>query len=987
MISPRLTSTMSEVDQLTVLSRRGIERVGRRRSLFRALVTLIILLAIMLPVALDYFGVLTPVAPIPPTLTAGVVLIISAALIPFALQLGWRCVEISTLGSSRRYRVAARWLFCLLLVAALARIVEIVVDWQEHVYPAHGERYRFDDVLFVLSIALGGLSLIGLTVVALRASRQQSRRDRPVVNRQDPPSEPEPPEGTIICCSGGGIRSAAFSLGGLQRLQEAGRYATARAVVGVSGGGYIAAALHVLRWRSEEVTDDSRPWSAPEPPPFAPTSPEFRWLRRHTRFLFDSARLATLAGLSILCGIAVNIFWSALVLGGLAAWLGWLFNASGAVRDWTANDAVAGQFGPGWEWLGRSWIVLAAGLGLFVAERCVNRIRVRPLASREGIRTLAVISVWVGVVVAILTIGLPRLMVLIHNYGADVSTPLSKLAYALGLVPLSACSPEGCGATPSTAVAVLNSPWASLIATVAAILAVVRAAAAKLPAERASSGKRGGRLLDSLVHVVLPWLALIVVALAAAALILRWVAVFLTRPEQEADWTLVLLFGLAAAGVRLLTDANWTSLHHFYRERISYAFIQQRYGDSSRPLPYEDPLQFSKSRPADGGPELVACAVANVSDVEYVAADRGCMPFVFDWERIGLTDRSLPVRVDAMTYEFAADYQYREATVPGALAMSGAAFSPLVGREQRRVAPYRLVMALANARLGVWLPNPLWIDDARAVRRMIKLRKPEARAARAALEAEDRAWLDEELSAADQAWIADPHSTTEASLAVRLAERGRALLDRPGPYRLLKEGIGKTSVTDRRLYITDGGHYDNLGLVEALRRRPAVIIVLDASNDSENSFRALGEAVATARMDLDCEIEIDPAPMLTTDGVAKIAWVDGKLTYSDGATATVHFAKAVKLDGTRLDTRVYAGRHPEFPRTGTSDQSYGEFDFEAYRQLGWAATSGLLVGLPPSGSDGAGSMPPSARATRSVHAGKPSQAMTPGTAARPNARY
>ena len=35
-----------------------------------------------------------------------------------------------------------------------------------------------------------------------------------------------------------------------------------------------------------------------------------------------------------------------------------------------------------------------------------------------------------------------------------------------------------------------------------------------------------------------------------------------------------------------------------------------------------------------------------------------------------------------------------------------------------------------------------------------------------------------------------------------------------------------------------------------------------------------------------------------------------------------------------LDTKVYAGRHPEFPRTGTGDQFYGEFDFEAYRQLG-----------------------------------------------------
>ncbi len=947
MISPKLTSTMSEVDQLTVLSRRGIERVGRRRSLFRALVTLVILLAILLPVALVHFGVLTTVAPIPPTLTAGVVLIISAALIPFALQLGWRCVEISTLGSSRGYRVAARWLFWLLLVAALARIVEMVVDWREHVYPAHGERYRFDDVLFVVSIVLGGISLLGLTVVAMLASRRQSGRDRPVVHRQDPPTEPEPPEGTVICCSGGGIRSAAFCLGGLQKLQEAGRYATARAVVGVSGGGYIAAALHVLRWRSEEVADGRRPWAAPEPPPFSPASPEFRWLRRHTRFLFDSARLATLAGLTIVCGIAVNLFWLALVLGGLAAWLGWLFNASGAVRDWTANDAVAGDFGPGWEWLSWSWLVLVAGLALFVAERVVNRIRFKPLGVREGIRTLSVITVWVGAAVAVLTIGLPRLMVAIHNYGADNSTSLAKLAYALGLVPQSACSPEGCGVTASNAVAVLNTPWASLVATVAAILAVVRAAAARLPADAATSEKRSSRLLDSLVHVVLPWLALIIVALAAGALILRWVGVFLTRPEQPADWTLVLLFGLAAAGVRLLTDANYTSLHHFYRERISYAFIQQRYNGSSRPLPYEDLLQFSKSKPDDGGPELVACAVANVSDVEYVAADRGCMPFVFDWDQIGLTDRALPVRLDATTYEFAADYQFREATVAGALAMSGAAFSPLVGREQRRVAPYRLVMALANARLGVWLPNPLWIDEARTVRRMIKLRKAEARPARAELDPADGAWLDEELSAADQAWLADPGATAEASLVVRLAERGRALLDRPGPYRLLKEGIGKTSVTDRRLYITDGGHYDNLGLVEALRRRPKTIIVLDASNDSANSFRALGEAVATARMDLDCEIEIDPTPMSTTDGVAKIAWVDGRLTYADGETATIHFAKAIKLEGAGLDTKVYAGRHPEFPRTGTGDQFYGEFDFEAYRQLGWVAASGLLAGLPP----------------------------------------
>ena len=104
-------------------------------------------------------------------------------------------------------------------------------------------------------------------------------------------------------------------------------------------------------------------------------------------------------------------------------------------------------------------------------------------------------------------------------------------------------------------------------------------------------------------------------------------------------------------------------------------------------------------------------------------------------------------------------------------------------------------------------------------------------------------------------------------------EAVRSVLNQPGAYRLFKEGVGKTSLTERRLYITDGGHYDNLGLVEALRRRPDVVYVLDASNDAENSFRALGEAMATARIDLDCELNIDPTPMITGDDhLAGSAW-------------------------------------------------------------------------------------------------------------------
>jgi hypothetical protein len=93
---------------------------------------------------------------------------------------------------------------------------------------------------------------------------------------------------------------------------------------------------------------------------------------------------------------------------------------------------------------------------------------------------------------------------------------------------------------------------------------------------------------------------------------------------------------IALVALTVFTDANWTSLHHFYRERISYAFLQQRVGGTTQPLslPGAAAILEVRTRRRDG-PELIACAVANVSDVEYVPADRRATPFVFDHRSIG----------------------------------------------------------------------------------------------------------------------------------------------------------------------------------------------------------------------------------------------------------------------------------------------------------------------------------------------------------------
>ncbi len=187
--------------------------------------------------------------------------------------------------------------------------------------------------------------------------------------------------------------------------------------------------------------------------------------------------------------------------------------------------------------------------------------------------------------------------------------------------------------------------------------------------------------------------------------------------------------------------------------------------------------------------------------------------------------------------------------------------------------------------------------------------------------------------------------TGGARLAM-LGEVVRAVFKKPGVSRLAKEGFGKASVYDRFLYVTDGGHYDNLGLIEALRRKPERIFVLDASNDKEDTFRTLGRAIATARMDLDCEVEMDPRGMqrIAKKKRSGAAWCRGTYRYTDcSAHGTIFLAKAILLDDLSWDIEAYAADNIEFPRTSTSNQLYSEFDFEAYRALGASAVSKLLA--------------------------------------------
>ncbi|WP_157180781.1 patatin-like phospholipase family protein [Actinopolymorpha alba] len=726
-------------------------------------------------------------------------------------------------------------------------------------------------------------------------------------------------DGQIICCSGGGIRSAAFSLGALQVLTEKGDYQKASAVIGVSGGGYIAAAFHTLRRSLTGRTGEALP--------YAIGTPELARLRRQTHYLLPSIAVGARAIMALLYGVVVNLVLIGVALRAVAWLLGWVVADSGIVGGLGERRAYV-DFAhlPLWYWLAALG-PLAVVVVLFLAEVVVDRFRVPPMWLRTEGRALGQMLTIPGFVSAGLLLGIPAVLVWVNNLGQEAPTGLTG-GLAAGLA---GTAQHVTGTGPVSASAVLDSQFGftTLAALGAAFIALARSAWRGMESIGGSTadGLRA-RLLDWVRTKLVPWLGSVLLLVGALVVLLRWTAGYAASEEWRSRWWVAALCAGLVLVISVFTDATRTSLHPYYRERLAVAYLARRTRDNTaeeydyaRPMPYSEWAAAS-----DGGPRLVIVTSANAFDPEFVPPDRGCVPFVFDPVRTGVAgDLTLPSHglVPTAAYERRADYRRRDVTVPGAVAISGAAFSPLTGRDNARTRPMRLLFAVVNARLGVWLPNPYWGTTSSS-----------------------GAFADRVRDRVSARGRAGSGSRPERSVLGALAGVWAHLVsvaDKPGAYRLFKEAFGRTSLYDRRLYVTDGGHYDNLGLVEALRRRPKRIIVIDASNDLEDTFMAVGSATATARMDLGVSVNLDLRRLQRHDG-PRIGrgWTRGNAVYPDGSTTEILFVKAVLAGVLPWDVEAYSSDYPEFPRRSTGDQLYGEFDFEAYRALGYALTLDMI---------------------------------------------
>ena len=334
---------------------------------------------------------------------------------------------------------------------------------------------------------------------------------------------------------------------------------------------------------------------------------------------------------------------------------------------------------------------------------------------------------------------------------------------------------------------------------------------------------------------------------------------------------------------------NEFSLHHFYRNRLIRAFLGATRSREERiktanvftGFDTNDDILLSSMRVDNGyfGPFPLINSTLNATVVIALdRQDRMGESFVFSPLYCGY-DFS-PTRSSTYNIDHVYEYGYRPTaqfsnekggpTLGTAMAISGAAINPNWGYHSS--ATIAFLLTLFNLRLGWWIGNP----------RLNEWKRP------------------------------DPPF---------------------GLLYLMRDLIGKSDIDMNYVCLSDGGHFDNMGLYELVRRRCQYVLIGDAEQDQENACEGLANAIRRCRIDFGVEIEIDLDKIVSK----KEHIIKGTIFYPGAAKqeGTLIYIKAVLTDKTSVDVRQYAMTNEDFPQQSTGDQFFDEAQFESYRKLGY----------------------------------------------------
>ncbi|BCA55725.1 hypothetical protein W02_28650 [Nitrospira sp. KM1] len=345
--------------------------------------------------------------------------------------------------------------------------------------------------------------------------------------------------------------------------------------------------------------------------------------------------------------------------------------------------------------------------------------------------------------------------------------------------------------------------------------------------------------------------------------------------------------GLFAILMSFYININKFSLHAMYRNRLIRAYLGASRGRDREPNAFtgfdsHDNFQMAELAPA-GKPvqkpfHVVNIALNLVHGSNLAWQQRKAQSFTVSPLHSGSGNMTPGYRP---TREYGKNPAVNQAiTIGTALAISGAAASPNMGYHSSPAVT--LLLTLFNIRLGWWLGNP-----GEAGRTAYKRSCPE--------------------------------------FAV-------------GP--LLSEAFGFTNNERRYVYLSDGGHFENLALYEMVRRRCHIIVVSDAGCDQLSRFSDLGNAIRKIRIDLGIEIEMDVSKLRRQNSspFSERHHAIGRIRYDlvdPGAPSGLLLYLKPSLSGQEpTDILDYAASHPAFPHESTADQFFDESQFESYRKLG-----------------------------------------------------
>lgn len=725
-----------------------------------------------------------------------------------------------------------------------------------------------------------------------------------------------------ISVSGGGIRAAAFGLGALQVLQERERLVVgeqcADHLSAVSGGSYIVGAMAMLKStypyqhdsdRDDADLDDTEPFPVEEiDDPFGPGTPELEHVRRHARYLAGGDGAAGLA-LNVGLRIVLNLAFILLVVFVPMRMLGWLLGW--AVPELGVADVTGDAFSfPTIEpllWIGIPLIVLG------LVPELGSILWGRPIAGVDRVVMRQIVWLVGGLGALLVAIGwvLPALMEwIVHGlYGsAEVATdgPIPTDDDQLAEADLGLLGRVG---------------GVSTVATIVTSLIGMATGKSEGPSSERWFG-RVGRLAVKVVRWVFGLVALVSVPVMLGAVAVAGLLTGATNSPlnsyEDATVELLLVGGAALLlflGSVFADPVKW-SLYPFYKRKLMRCFcLERRRGSdvgaptSVRGRPYTARMPMSASQPADM-PEIIICAAANISEDGHAPAGQKVLPYVLSAAKIGFPHGQVApgsgecviasdtleraVGRDVGSFNWAQklkgslDASY--VTMPSAIAITGAAVSPMMGK--MTMAPFRALFGLMNFRLGVWLPNP----NNDKVREQMTNHRP---------------------------------------------------VSRRRPLAIFRELFGTLGVHRRLLYVSDGGHYENLGVVELFRRRCTRIICIDASGDRPGTVDTVSEALLLAQGECGVrfpgpqtppwteELSLDPemterrrAPTLR-DTSASIDF-----EYSDGLPGTLLVLRIGVAAATSDVVKQFQLANKPFPYDSTGNQLFRSDRFDAYVALG-----------------------------------------------------